>query len=335
LFLMPYSGHALVMQDLYAAEVEVAGHGQQARLDASHEALSEVLVRVSGSAAVLQNPVIAAALKRATSYVRQYSYTLDEGATGDLALRLEFDDSVISQLLTEAEEPLWTANRQPVLIWLVVDGPKGRQFATKELVPELMSELDREFSRRGVPVQIPLYDLVDTSRVGVEQVWRLHGPSLRAASGRYGVQDILAGRLVAVSTGRWIGEWTYFAGQHRVDRSISADSAEAFLRSGASIVAEEMAARYAVAPSMVGAHGIGVSVTGVYNYADYANIITWLEGLELIEHANLEVIRAGEIQLRLVAQASARQLAAIIALNERLVQLPSTGNDQLSYQWQN
>ena len=62
--------------------------------------------------------------------------------------------------------------------------------------------------------------------------------------------------------------------------------------------------------------------------------MAWLEGLELIDHANVEQIEGEQIELRLHAQADAGQLAAIIELNERLVPVPpTTANSQLSYQW--
>jgi hypothetical protein len=79
-----------------------------------------------------------------------------------------------------------------------------------------------------------------------------------------------------------------------------------------------------------------MSVVGVNDYSDYANIVTWLESLELIDHANVETIRGNEILLRLTAQADAGQLRAIIELNKQLVPLSSvSGLDQLSYQWRN
>ena len=80
-------GMAVVVSDLYEAEVPVSDHGQKALAAASLVALSEVLVKVSGSVDILQNPAIVPELGRARSYVRQYSYTRDEDAEGDLAAR--------------------------------------------------------------------------------------------------------------------------------------------------------------------------------------------------------------------------------------------------------
>jgi hypothetical protein len=114
-----------------------------------------------------------------------------------------------------------------------------------------------------------------------------------------------------------------------------------FFANGAALVAEEMSARYAVAPSAGSASGVAMSVVGVSKYADYAAIVSWLESLELIDVANVERVRGDRVELRLQAQADAGQLAAIIELNKRLEPLPvapivqpgMAPGPQLSYQW--
>ena len=102
------------------------------------------------------------------------------------------------------------------------------------------------------------------------------------------------------------------------------------------MVAESMASRYAIAPTGSDPRGVILSVQGVQRYGDYANIVAWLEGLELVEHANVERISGDLIEIRLIASADAAQLAALIELNQRLMQLPPHApHVQLSYQWQN
>ena len=119
------------------------------------------------------------------------------------------------------------------------------------------------------------------------------------------------------------------------DAACEADSAEGFMQSGVAMVAEDMASRYAVQPTRVAGGDIIMSVTGVNSYADYAGVVSWLEGLELIDHANIERISADQIQLRLVAQAGSSQLASIIELNQSLVPLPVPQREgELAYRWQ-
>ena len=329
------NGNADVVKDLYSAEVAVADNGQQALATGSRAALSEVLVKISGSEDVLQNPVMQSALGNARNLVQQYAYVRKESDSGELWARFEFDETVVSGLVAKAGAPLWTANRPSILVWMVIEGPEGRQFLTRESSPEMMLRVAEEFARRGVPAQFPLYDLNDSATISVDELWRLSAQSLTSASQRYGVNHILAGRLATLSSGSWVGDWSYFAENSRIDRSIRVGDPEAFLQAGVSLVAEEMSAKYAVAPSAAATEGVKVQVTGVSNYADYASIVAWLEGLELIEYANVEQISGDTIQLNLVAQADAGQLAAIIELNEYLVPVHSpTSTVQLSYQWQ-
>ena len=328
---------AELVQGLYSATVAVSDHSEKALAGASREALSQVLVKASGSVEALENTTIRSRLGKSRSYVQQYSYAEDSQGTAALLARFEFDSVVVTRLLTEAGLPLWTANRSAVLVWAVVEGPEGRQFLSWENTPSLAEDLHAAFALRGVPVQLPLYDLADSAALSAQEAWHLSGPVVQAASVRYNAENILVGRAAALTTtGRWMGDWAYLSAQGRIDRSITASDTAEFLRAGVAIAAEEMAARYAVAPSSAQVAGVTMSVRGVETYGDYAGVISWLEGLELIDQANIERISGSEIQLRLTAQADASQLAAIIELNRRLTPVASnigTASAQLRYQW--
>ena len=333
LLLLSCVASAEVVKDLHSATVPVTDQSSAALASASQDALAEALVKVSGSEDTLQQADIQAALPQARSHVQQYAYAIGEG--NSLLARFEFNEAVIANLLTEAGAPLWTANRPPVLAWVVIETPAGRQFLGPETDPVLATELLAAFSRRGVPARLPLFDLADASALSTGVAWRQDADALQAAPARYGVNNILAGRVVALSTGSWAGDWAYLSERNRIDRSVTADSAEGFMQSGVAMVAEDMASRYAVQPTRVVGGDIIMSVTGVNSYADYAGVVSWLEGLELIDHANIERISADQIQLRLVAQAGSSQLASIIELNQSLVPLPVPQREgELAYRWQ-
>jgi uncharacterized protein len=200
------------------------------------------------------------------------------------------------------------------------------------------------FSRRGVPVQLPVFDLVDTTAVSPEDAWRLDATVIQAASARYNVGDVVVGRLANLSGGESLGDWSYLHQDEHNNRSVTVPDLQTFFREGVDVVAVELAARYAVAPTGGGEGGVRISVSGVSSYADYAAIVKWLEGLELVDHANIERVQGDRIELRLQAQADAAQLAATIELNDRLLPMPMpvTGSEpgsepgpsaQLNYQW--
>ena len=77
-------------------------------------------------------------------------------------------------------------------------------------------------------------------------------------------------------------------------------------------------------------------VEGIAAYQDYARVVAWLEGLELVEHANVESVRGDQLLLRVHARVDADQLAALLELNERLQPLNRLVEEaDLGYRWQN
>jgi len=327
---------AEVVQDLYSAEVEVKDQSAAELARASRVALSEVLVKVSGSVDVLSNPAIEAALGGARNNVQRYAYASTPDPGKGLVVQLLFDSAYVTNLVIDAGVPIWTANRPLVLVWLIEEGETGRQFVNSDTQPLQVAYLRQAFDRRGVPVQLPLYDLTDTAALSPDQAWSLDGTALQEASSRYQLEDVLAGRFALLSTGGVVGEWTYLRGAERITRSITAADENQFLQAGVALAAEAMAARYAVAAS-ASAGGITMTVAGVTDYADYAAIVSWLEGLELVDRADVELVHGDSVTLRLQAQADATQLATIMELNKRLVALPpglpGTRTAQLNYQW--
>jgi hypothetical protein len=344
LFLVAGGSRAEVVADLHTATVPVANQSPEALTAAAREALAEVLVKVSGSRDLLQKPVIIAALDDAHNRVQLYGYERGATPAAGLYLRFEFDGPYVTNLVKRAGAPLWTANRPTVLAWVVVEDEQGRHFISKDSAPDQAQMLVEEFSRRGVPVQLPVFDLADTTAVGLEDAWRLDATVLQAASVRYNVGNIVAGRLASLTDGNSLGDWSYFHQNEPVNRSVTVPDLQTFMREGVDLVAGELAGRYAVAPSGGGTRGVRISVSGVSSYADYAAIVTWLESLELVDHANLEQVQGDRIELRLQAQADASQLATTIELNNRLQPIPTPipapgsetaleSNAQLNYQW--
>ncbi len=321
---------AEVVDTLYEAEVEVSDRSAAARAAAASDALALVLVKVSGSSEVLSNPQLQQKLQDASGLVQQFSYREAPGDSG-LLLHVEFSSAVINELVTGAGAPLWTANRPSVLVWLVVEDSFGRRFVSPGSEPELAAQLAEEFARRGVPLQFPLFDLADAAALNADQAWRLSAVPIIQASQRYDATEILAGRVAGLSTGDWLGDWSFFSGPRRLDRSATAAAAAEFLHLGSVLVAEDLASRYAVAASQPVGGGVEMRVSGVESYADYAGVVSWLESLELIEHANVEQISGDNLLLRLTAQADAEQLSALIELNERLRREP--GMPGLVYRW--
>lgn len=321
------------VQDLYASAVPVVDRGASALEGAARQALREVLIKASGSDSALAAPAVEAALQRARELMLQYSYTRPGDDSGALAARIEFDPAQIRALLAEAGAPLWTANRPTVLIWLVEETPQGRRFVTRDNNPALAEALIQGFQRRGVPARFPLLDLTDSAALPVDMAWQLPASRLQSAAARYGVNDLLAGRLASVSAGGYLGDLVYLSSAERLGRTVSRAGVDALAAAGVDLVVEALAARYAVAASSAADDVVSLEVTGVQSYADYAAVLSWVEGLELVARVDVTAVEGDQLELRLHSGASVESLAEILALNANLVAAAAPEPGRLSYRW--
>ncbi|MEZ5556796.1 DUF2066 domain-containing protein [Haliea sp.] len=325
---------AELVRDLYVADIPVADRGEAELARAAAEGLAQVLVKVSGSVDVLQRQEIAPVLQGARARVQQYSYSRVDTGTAELSARVEFDPLQVRDLLVSAGAPIWTATRPAVLVWLVVEEAGERRFLSPGTHPELTAQLAEGFRRRGVPLRFPLLDLADAAALDPAEAWHLPSPLLVAASTRYRAGEVLAGRLAVLASGDVVGDWAYLSTQGRQARSVPRTEPGQFMQAGVELVVEDMAARYAISGVEAG-DAVSLRVRGVSSYADYAAIISWLEGLEPIRQARLTALEEGTLTLAIVAAADSAQLASIIELNPRM--RPAAGNTVggLEYQWRN
>ncbi|BFM06614.1 DUF2066 domain-containing protein [Halioxenophilus aromaticivorans] len=146
--------------DLYSAKVEIADRTAATRGRVLSQALAQVLVKVTGSRLYLENPLVVEALEQSSRYLQAYSYTtLPPNIT---YLQARFGPSTINNLLSEADIPVWPANRPEVLVWLVM---KDYQTGTALITPEsftdpesplaMLQQLQESATAVGLPIALP------------------------------------------------------------------------------------------------------------------------------------------------------------------------------------
>ena len=330
-----------IVADLHRGVVAVEDLSQAQLSEGTRSALAQVLVKVSGQPAVLENPLLQEALMDGRRYMQRYRYLRDQLPAGEaLNLEVYFDATSINALLQQADAPLWTANRPPVLLWLVVDDGDGRTVATPETHTALFQSLEASMDKRGVPVTYPLYDLEDLRSLRVDALWRMDELEVYRASQRYGHDNVLVGRLTALPGERWMGDWTYLYREDSSAGSIYGQPAMAVSAALSNFVADRMGARYAVAAGEV-EEPLLVRVDSVNGYADYHALLTFFAEVELVSDVWLAYLEGRSAVFRLTAQADADSLGSILSLDRRLEPLTAApalrrgpvGLD-LSYRWQ-
>jgi uncharacterized protein len=336
LLLVVYNAHsAELVRDLYVAEMSVADRTEVELARAAGAGLAEVLVKVSGTAEVLQLPALSAALKDARAKVLQYSYHRIDAGDAALSARVEFDPAQVRELLLSAGAPIWTATRPAVLVWLVVEEAGERRFVSPSSHPQLAAELAEGFRRRGVPLRFPLFDIADAAALDATDAWQLSTSAIESASSRYRTSEVLAGRMAVFAAGDSAGDWAYFSVQSRRDLSVPRTEAAQFLQAGVNQVVGDMALRYAIGGGAEVNDALLLRVGGIGSYADYAAVVSWLKGLEPIRQTQVTSLQNETLTLSVTAVADAGQLASIIELNTRMQPVVSSVGGGLNYQWQN
>ena len=183
---------AVEVPTLYTAEVPFNREAKNPRDDAYKLALAEVLLRVSGSELSANTAAIRELFPNPASYVMQFR----PGAND--SLWVSFDGQAIEQILRNAGQTVWGAERPLTLVWLAVDWGRGSREIIAADDPDRTAGASRSLNlnqrlrerivkvaeQRGLPLVFPLLDSIDLQNVTFSDIWGGFDERIVAASGR-------------------------------------------------------------------------------------------------------------------------------------------------------
>jgi len=320
---------------LFQAEVDADGRNPVARDAALELALRDVLVRVTGSGNVVNEPAAQALLKQPGRYVEQFRFLDAPARSPDTEQRLrlwvQFDGVALAREIRRAGLPYWGRERPDVLVWLAVDDRGQRYLVAENARLAAADALDKAASRRGLPLTLPLMDLQDQRAVQFTDVWGGFISSIDAASQRYRPQIILLGKLER-SRGRsdWRADWTLLGNGDRQNWTSHASQLDDGIEQGIAEAAEWLAVQYAVVSSDASVRALVVE--GVQSLADYARVSKYLASLAPVESVHVTSVNGQEVEFTLQLSAAERNLLQVITLGKllRINSDPSLWRFQLS-----
>lgn len=312
----PAAVRAVEVPWLYDVEVPVADQSSSARLDAASRALAELLTRLTGLTSVPRNEQVSRALAAPDLYYNQFRFQQQTDGEG-LTLRLQFVPDAVLDLIRDAGLPIWRANRPTVLAWIVVDDGTVRRILAADSDHPIVDAVTERARERGVPLRLPLLDLTDQLTVEPAAVWGRLSQILEPASRRYGADSVLVGRLEQESGERWSGSWEFWVDgeSRRVDQQ--ARDPAPLGRAAADLVADELAARYAVLDR--GVRRLDLTVSQVTGAGDYAALLRYLGDLEFVEEVAVSSVSGETLQVSLLTAAGQDQLLELFRLDRRLL----------------
>lgn len=193
---------------IYRAHGSAKSQADSERNVAASVHFGEVIVRASGRRDALMNPVIQAAIPKASSYLFSFSYTgnkteIIEGKPQiRVGIQLDYSPQAVNQLLKQAQLPLWPSQRPKVLIWAAYrDGVNDSVELQRVPDEQAMAQLQSQTYLRGLKIQMPELDLEDNIALSAHDIWQVNLEKIKTASQRYKPDVIVIARYQPVSKG--------------------------------------------------------------------------------------------------------------------------------------
>jgi hypothetical protein len=304
---------AVEVTSLYTAQVPLDQEEEDPRALAFEMALTDVLMRVSGSELSADAEMVELIFPSPEAYVVQ----IKEGA--DDTLWVSFDGEAIENALRQAGQTVWGSDRPLTLIWLAVDWGQGEREIISADDPRRSRDEARSIDRnrllrqrvldiaerRGLPVAFPLLDTEDLQKIGFSDIWGGFDEALIAASERYEANSILVGRIRTTSSQR--NRWSfYFSGEKR------AWSGEPELV--VSLVADRLAAEFAISGNAP-IETIDLTIAGIHSVAAFGTVQKLLSEMTLIESFSIAEVEGDRIRYRVEALGGIDRLRRSLRFN--------------------
>ncbi len=292
---------------LYTAEVEVergarAGSAEQLR------ALDRVLARLTGrfdrslvdqldlGASDLDDLVLSQQL------VRRDVVGADGDSRESLHLQVEFDEPSVNELLKRSELARWGRERPAVLLWAVVEDDQGTRFIENARLEWVIGDQAR---RAGLDVVRPLRDAMDLSEISVQDVRGGFLGSAEASARRYGtgVIAMLDLRLQDPDPDQplWSARWRWRVGGQESGLSHSGGDPEELIRDGMDRLASALAARYAMIDIDGEPARWQLTVAGIVDEVQYAEVLRYLDNLSMIDDVRVASAEGRQVTFEVLA----------------------------------
>lgn len=339
--LLGVNAHAFTLLNLYQVHVPIKDQtAKQTRL-ALQQGLSQVLRQVSANDQVTAQEQVRDALKSPEQYVQRYSYqnepSPEDDGIDELNLVANFDRKAINELLKTAGQAIWGKDRPVTLVWLATTEADGEHaLIGSDALSDQPQLIQQQAQDRGLPMVLPILDLVDQSKVTAADAWGPFPEVIKQASKRYAPDTILIGRMEQTET-EWSGRWLLLLDNEQIRwQSTGAKQSEA-LEKGIDGLVDALSARYAVIEGTEQASELTLTVANVHNLSVLAKVMNYLRGLVPVNEVEVVALDSNRAVLELKLAGGRQAALKAIDLGDELKPVAdyndSTMGAGLQYQW--
>ena len=324
--------YAIKVSGLYQATISVSDESEPKRRIALKQALSKVLIKVTGDRNINKSMGVSSLLERSEQFVQQYRYYQNNNDWGQQKftheLWVQFDEKIIDEALKNQGITIWGKERPSVLVWLVSQKNNNRSFVNIEDNSKYINILEERASARGVNLLFPLLDLQDDSKISVTDVWGGFSEPILEASKRYQANAILTGKFTQILPALWESEWVVYFDKWVFDWVSQGDVAEIILEEGIDELVDQLVSHY----SDEGGQDIQVIellVNDIESINEYAQIFSYLTSLQPVNQVNVKEVTSKHVVFELTSDRGIESIYQAISLGKILESIE--GSSKLEY----
>ena len=324
LFFVSLSVQAILVEDLYKAQVSVKDQSQVSRQAGVQKALRLVLVKLTGDQYILNRHDMRDLLSQAERYMLQYHYSEKPGSNG-VELSALFDKRLLDASLRERGISIWGRERPSVLVWFLILDENGKRLVSMEDKDDYTSILSRRAKSRGIRLIFPFLDLADKSIVKANDVYTRVTDMIVFASERYQADVVLLISLEKVGQEIWQSKWTALVEAKTLEWPVTDTDVAILLDQGTDQLVDVLAGQY-IRPVDSGNKGkLSIHVYEVNNLANYYKVSDYLKNLNSVTRLEVRTLTDDEVFFELSSIAGEEAVLKAISLGRILEPLEGAG----------
>lgn len=199
---------AVEVADLYVSRMTESDVRKLGEEEAKIAAFSQMLVRVSGKRAVLDDEIIRQQYTHLNNYLKQFGFIETDGRR---LYEVSFNPNAVNRLLRQANMPIWESKRPYTLIWLAQEQDDGERYLINEQAELLAnSTMVQVAKQRGLPFSFPLLDLDELMQVSASDVWGNFAQPMLDASARYDADQFILAKIFSLGEQQYRLNWAVY-----------------------------------------------------------------------------------------------------------------------------
>jgi hypothetical protein len=318
---------AVIVEELYSVELPVADQTTSLRLDAFRKAFKLVVIKVSGSGDALTSAAFERPMKNSARYVKQFRYINrnNEDAegfdSGQLIIKIDFNQQLIEGLLREHNFPIWGRERPGSLLVISYDVNETIRLVSDETTPDIVELLDESAVMLGVPLLFPLMDLEDIALVNIGDIVAREYEGIEIMADRYAPDALVIGQIVGRSGAGWNGDWEVRFEDQIFKWQYQGSSKQKVVDEGIRHLARVLALEYALEDHRRVEQNLLLSVSPLSKFDRLISVQNYLESLSVVDSVRVALISTEQVTFSIKLRNSSEDLQRLIELGEVLEQV--------------